>query len=54
MFIYSPKYPAQRSLFELKKNERILTAMNELSHMGNVSIYIYKKGKLKKIAERKG
>lgn len=53
MFIYSPKYPAQRSLFELKRNERIIAAMEELKHVGNINIYLYKKGKLKKISERK-
>lgn len=53
MFIYSPNYPAQRSLFELKKNERILAAMNELSYMGNINIYLYKKGKLKKLLKGK-
>lgn len=53
MFIYQPKYQAQRSLFELKKPERIIAALNELRHMGNINIFLYKKGKLRKIAEKR-
>ena len=53
IYIYSPQYPAQRNLFELKRNERILKAIKELKHMGNVRIYLHKKGKLKLIADRK-
>ena len=52
MYIYSQKYPAQRSLFELKRNERILQAIKELEHVGNVRLYLHKKGKLKLIADR--
>lgn len=52
MYIYSPKYPTQRSFFELKRNERIQEAIKELKFMGNVRLYLYKKGKLKLIADR--
>ena len=30
MYIYQPKYPAQRSLFEQKRTERIIAALEEL------------------------
>ena len=52
MYIYSPQYPAQRSFFELKKNKRILEAIKELEYVGNVRLYLYKKGKLRLIADR--
>lgn len=51
MYLYRPKYPAQRSMYEQKRMERILAAMEELSHTGNINIYLYKKGRLKKIAQ---
>ncbi len=53
MYIYRPKYPAQRSIFEQKKTERIIEAMKELEGMGNINIFLYKKGKLHKIATRR-
>ncbi len=53
IYIYSPQYPAQRNFFELKRNERILKAIKELKHMGNVRIYLHKKDKLRLIADRK-
>lgn len=53
MFIYRPKYPAQRSIFEQKKSERIIAALDELRHVGNINIFFYKKGKLRKIAEHR-
>lgn len=53
MFIYAPQYPEQRSFFELKKNDRILEGIKELKNMGNVRIYLYKKNKLKLLADRK-
>lgn len=53
MFIYNPQYPAQRSMFEQKKTERIVRALNELQHMGNVNLFLFKKGKLRKISEHK-
>lgn len=53
MFVYQPKYPVQRSMFEQKKSERIIAALNELKHIGNINVFLYKKGKLRKIAEHK-
>ena len=53
MYVYQSKYPKQRSLFEEKRTERIINAINELSNMSNIVIYLYKKGKLRKIAEHK-
>ena len=53
MYIYQPKYSQQRSLFEEKRVERITNAINELSNMNNIIIYLHKKGKLRKIAEHK-
>ena len=51
MYIYQPKYPVQRSMFEQKKSERIIAALNELKHVSNINIFLHKKGKLRKIAE---
>lgn len=53
MFVYQPKYPVQRSMFEQKKSERIIAALEELKHIGNINVFLYKKGKLRKIAEHK-
>lgn len=53
MFLYQPKYPAQRSLFEQKRTERIMTALEELKHVGNINIFLIKKNRLRKIAEHK-
>ena len=50
MLLYQPKYPAQRSLFEQKRTERVLTALEELRHVGNINIFLFKKGKLRKIS----
>lgn len=52
MYAYYPQYPAQRNLFELKRNERIQEAIKELQYMANVRLYLYKKGKLRLIADR--
>ena len=52
LMTYAPKYPAQRSLFEETRNERIANAMAELEHVGNIDIYLYKRGKLRLIARR--
>ncbi len=52
-YIYQPQYPQQRSFFEEKRTERITNAINELAHMGNICIYLYKRGKLRKIAEHR-
>lgn len=52
LHIYRPRYPAQRSMYEQKRNERILAGLKELEHVGNINIYLYKKGRLRKIAER--
>ena len=49
--VYQPKYPVQRSMFEQKKSERIIAALNELKHVSNINIFLHKKGKLRKIAE---
>ena len=49
MFLYQPKYPAQRSLYEQKRIERILAALEELKSVGNINIFLYKKGHLRKI-----
>lgn len=51
MYIYRPKYPSQRSLYEQKRTERIIAALEELSHTGNINIYLYKNGRLRKIAQ---
>lgn len=51
MYMFHPSYPAQRSLFELKRTERIIAAIKELSHVGNINIFLLKKGRLRKIAE---
>lgn len=53
MFLYQPKYPAQRSMFEHKRTERIVSALKELRHVGNINIFLLKKGHLRKIAEHK-
>lgn len=53
MYIYQPKYSAQRSLFEQKRTERIVAALEELKHVGNINIFLLKKNKLRKIAEHK-
>ena len=53
MYIYQPKYPAQRSLFEQKRTERIIAELEELKNIGNINVFLYKKGKLRKIAEHK-
>lgn len=51
MMIYRPKYPAQRSFYEQKRVERIVAALEELEHVGNINIFLYKKGRLRKISE---
>ena len=51
MRIYKPKYPKQRSLFEQKRTERIIAALEELESMANINIFLYKKGRLRKIGE---
>ena len=53
MYIYNPKYPAQRSMFEQKRTERLIAAIEELKHVGNINIFLFKKGCLRKFAERK-
>ncbi len=53
MFLYNPKYPAQRSMFEQKRIERIVAALEELKHVGNINIFLLRKGRLRKIAEHK-
>lgn len=53
MFLYQPKYPAQRSLFEQKRIERIITALEELKHVANINIFLLKNNHLRKIAEHK-
>ena len=52
MKIYKKGYPAQRSLFEETRNERIINALEELKGVGNIKIYLYKKGKFREIADR--
>lgn len=52
MYAYGRRYPAQRSLFEEKRAERIVSGMEELSRMGNVNVFLLKRGKLRLIAER--
>ena len=51
MFLYQPKYPAQRSLFEQKRTERVMAALEELRHVGNINVFLFRKGKLRKISE---
>lgn len=53
MFLYQPKYPEQCSMFEQKRTERIITALEELRNVANINIFLYKKGHLRKIAEHK-
>ena len=53
MFLYGPKYLAQRSMFEQKRTERIIAALEELRHVGNINIFLLRKGRLRKIAEHK-
>lgn len=53
MFLYRPKYPAQRSMFEQKRTERIIAALEELRQVGNINIFLFRKGRLRKIAEHK-
>lgn len=53
MFLYRPKYSAQRSMFEQKRTERIIAALEELRHVGNINIFLFRKGRLRKIAEHK-
>ena len=50
MFIFSPKYPAQRSFSELKRTERIENAMKELEYTENINIFLYKHNKLRLIS----
>ncbi len=50
MFVYKPKYPAQRSFFEQKRNERIQAALTELKHTGNIGIYLLNGNKLRLIS----
>lgn len=50
MFVYNPICQSQRSFFEHTKNERIRAALEELEHMGNINIFLYKRGKLRQIA----
>lgn len=51
MYIYQPEYPSQRSFYEQTRIERIFAALDELKYMGNINIYLYKKGRLRKIAQ---
>lgn len=53
MFLYSPVYPVQRSMLEQKRVERIIGALEELRHVGNINIFLHKKGKLRKISEHR-
>lgn len=52
MFVYKPRYPAQRSFFEQKRADRLIAALQELRGMGNVNIYLLKHNRLRKIGER--
>ena len=52
-YLYKPKYPAQRSMFEQKRTERIIAALEELRHVANINIFLLKKNHLRKIAEHK-
>lgn len=47
MYLYLPKSERQ------KRTERILSALEDLKHMGNVNIFLLKRGKLRKIADRR-
>ena len=40
MYLYKPKYPAQRSMFEQKRTERIIAALEELRHVANINIFL--------------
>lgn len=53
MRIYKPRYSAQRSMFEQKRTERLIAAIEELKHVGNINIFLFKKGRLRKVAEHK-
>ena len=50
-YLYQPPYPAQRSFFEQKRNERIAAGLKELRHVANINIYLFKHNHLRKIAE---
>ena len=50
-YIFNPKYPAQRSFFELKRSERIEVALKELKSVANINIYLFKRSKLRLIAQ---
>ena len=50
MFVYNPVKANQRSFWEQTKRERIRAALEELEHMGNINIFLYKRGKLRQIA----
>lgn len=52
MLVYKPHYPVQRSFFELKRVERIVTALEDLRSIGNINIYLLKHNRLRKIGER--
>lgn len=53
MYVYKLKHPQQRSLFEEKRTERLTNAIDELKSVGNIIIYLHKKGKLRKISEHR-
>ena len=40
MYLYKPKYPAQRSMFEQKRTERIIAALEELRHVANINKFL--------------
>lgn len=46
-YIYNPQ---NIKLDILKNHERIETALNELRHVGNVNIYLYKHNKMRLIS----
>lgn len=50
-YLYQPSYPAQRTFFEQKRNERIMSGLKELRHVANINIYLFKHNRLRKIAE---
>lgn len=50
MYVYKSPRQKQRSFFEQSRNDRIRAALEELEHVGNINIFLCKRGKLRMIA----
>jgi hypothetical protein len=52
--IFNPEYKQkQRSIFDLKRHERITEGLQELRHTGNIIIYLINGNKYRPILERR-